>query len=165
MSTRFRWLQDRADDVAVGLLTAMFSAFVLQIVSRYVFNHPLGWTLELCLTLWLWTVFWGSAFCLRNNDHVRFDMLYYAVNEKVRRVFAGICAVAIVIGMVWSLPATWDFVSFLQIKKSATLRIPLFYIFVVYIVFMVATVLTYALRLYGVFKNEVDRDATGPEST
>lgn len=165
MSTRFRWLQDRADDVAVGLLTAMFSAFVLQIVSRYVFNHPLGWTLELCLTMWLWTVFWGSAFCLRNNDHVRFDMLYYAVNEKVRRVFAGICASAIVIGMLWSLPATWDFVSFLQIKKSASLRIPLFYVFAIYIVFMVATVLTYALRLYGVFKNEVDRDATGPEST
>jgi C4-dicarboxylate transporter, DctQ subunit len=165
MSTRFRWLQDRADDVAVGLLTAMFSAFVLQIVSRYVFNHPLGWTLELCLTLWLWTVFWGSAFCLRNNDHVRFDLLYYAVNEKLRRVFAGICAIAIVIGMLWSLPATWDFVSFLQIKKSATLRIPLFYIFVIYIVFMVATVLTYVLRLYGVFKNEVDRDAASAEST
>lgn len=163
MPTRFRWLQARADDVAVGLLTAMFLAFVLQIVSRYVFNYPLGWTLELCLTLWLWTVFWGSAFCLRNNDHVRFDMLYYAVNEKTRRVFAGICAVAIIVGIAWSVPATWDFVSFLQIKKSATLRIPLFYIFVIYMVFMVGTVVMYAHRLYGIFKNEVDRDPTGQE--
>jgi C4-dicarboxylate transporter, DctQ subunit len=109
-------------------------------------------------------VFWGSAFCLRNNDHVRFDMIYYAVNEKVRRVFAGICAIAIVIAMAWSIPATWDFVSFLQIKKSATLRIPLFYIFVIYIVFLVATVVMYASRLYGVFKNEVDRDAMDPEA-
>lgn len=44
------WLQRRADDVAVGLLTAMFLAFVLQITARYVFNYPLTWTLELCLT-------------------------------------------------------------------------------------------------------------------
>jgi C4-dicarboxylate transporter, DctQ subunit len=165
MPTRFRWLQARADDVAVGLLTAMFLAFVLQIVSRYVFNYPLGWTLELCLTLWLWTVFWGSAFCLRNNDHVRFDMLYYSVNEKIRRVFAGICAVGIIVGIAWAVPATWDFVSFLQIKKSATLRIPLFYIFVIYMVFMVATIVMYGYRLYGVFKNEVDRDPTGQEGS
>jgi TRAP-type C4-dicarboxylate transport system permease small subunit len=158
MRTRIHWLQARADDVAVGLLTAMFLAFVLQIVSRYLFNRPLGWTLELCLTMWLWTVFWGSAFCLRNNDHVRFDLLYHAVNEKLRRVFAGICAAAIIVAMAWSLPATWDFVSFLQIKKSATMRIPLFYIFVIYIVFMTASIVMYTLRLYGVFKNQVDRD-------
>ncbi len=35
--------------------------FILQIVTRYVINHPLGWTLEACLTLWLWLVFWGGG--------------------------------------------------------------------------------------------------------
>ena len=41
MSASKHWLQARADDVAVGLLTAMFLAFILQITSRYVFNAPL----------------------------------------------------------------------------------------------------------------------------
>jgi len=50
MPTRKNWWQARADDVAVGLLTAMFLVFVLQITSRYVFNAPLEWTLEACLT-------------------------------------------------------------------------------------------------------------------
>lgn len=150
------WLQRRADDVAVGLLTAMFLAFVLQITARYVFNHPLAWTLELCLTTWLWTVFWGAAFCLKNDEHVRFDMLYYAVNANWRRWFAGIGALAVVIGLLFSMPGSWSFVSFLTIKKSATLRIPLAYIFSIYMFFLVATVLAYGARLRQALRHEMD---------
>ena len=45
-----------AEGVAVGLLTALFVFFIVQIVSRYVFNRPLGWTTEACLLSWLWLV-------------------------------------------------------------------------------------------------------------
>ncbi len=162
MSASKHWLQARADDVAVGLLTAMFLAFILQITSRYVFNAPLEWTLEACLTLWLWTVFWASAFCLRNEDHIRFDMLYLLMGQRVRRVLAGLSAAAIIATMVVALPGTWDFVSFLQIKKSASLRIPLFYIFSIYMVFMVATIAAYGWRLWQVIRSESAWEGTAP---
>ena len=87
------WMRRRADDVAVLLLGAMFASFIVQIVSRYVLNQPMGWTLEMCLTTWLWTVFWASSFCLKHDDHIRFDMLYNAVGRGTRRVFAAIGAV------------------------------------------------------------------------
>lgn len=154
MQTRKNWWQARADDVAVGLLTAMFLAFILQITSRYVFNAPIEWTLEVCLTLWLWTVFWASAFCLRDQDHIRFDMLYLVMGQRARRVMAGLSAVAIVVGMAVALPGTWDFVSFLKIKKSASLRIPLFYVFSIYLVFMVATMAAYGWRLWKIIRSE-----------
>jgi TRAP-type C4-dicarboxylate transport system permease small subunit len=156
--TALQWLRARADDVAVLLLTAMFVAFIVQITSRYVFNHPLGWTLEVCVTMWLWAVLWGSAFCLSNDDHVRFDMLYLAAGVRLRRVFAGVAALAIVVALACALPATWDFVSFLTIKKSATLRIPLAYVFGIYIVFMVATIAMYGYRLLRVLKDDADTD-------
>ena len=159
MQTRTPWWQARADDVAVGLLTAMFLTFVLQITARYVFNAPLEWTLELCLTLWLWTVFWGSSFCLRNDDHIRFDMLYHAVSKPVRRVFAGLSAAVIVVAMLAALPGTWDFVSFLTIKKSASMRVPLAYIFGIYLVFMVAVVAMYGHRLVQIFRGQADLDS------
>ena len=155
MSTRSDWWQARADDVAVGLLTAMFVAFVLQITARYVINYPLPWTLELSLTMWLWTVFWGSALCLRNKDHIAFDMIYNHVNPGLRRVLGAISALAIIVAMVVSLPATWDWVSFLTIKKSATLRIPLAYVFSLFLLFMVGTVVIYAVRLRQIFRNEL----------
>ena len=166
MRSRLDWWQARADDVAVGLLTAMFVAFVLQITARYVVNYPLPWTLELSLTMWLWTVFWGSALCLRNKDHIAFDMIYNHVRPGVRRVFGAISALAIIVAMLASLPATWDWVSFLTIKKSATLRIPLAYVFSLFLLFMLGTIVIYTLRLRKILRNELDepqRDAA-PET-
>ena len=154
MTNTSNWLQRRADDVGVIMLSLMFLAFVVQITARYVFNYPLGWTLELCLTMWLWTVFWGASFSLRNEDHVRFDMIYLNVSPKAKRWLAAIAAIAIVVTMLVALPRTYDFISFLKIKKSGTLRIPLMYVFSVYLVFMVATIAIYARGLVRIFKGQ-----------
>jgi C4-dicarboxylate transporter DctQ subunit len=154
MTNTSNWLQRRADDVGVIMLSVMFLAFVVQITARYVFNYPLGWTLELCLTMWLWTVFWGASFSLRNEDHVRFDMIYLNVSPKTRRWLAAIAAIAIVVTMLVALPRTYDFISFLKIKKSGTLRIPLMYVFSIYLVFMVATITIYTRGLVRIFKGE-----------
>jgi len=161
MRSGLDWWQARADDVAVGLLTAMFLAFVLQITARYVLKSPLPWTLELSLTMWLWTVFWGSALCLRNRDHIAFDMIYNHVRPELRKVFGIISALVIIVAMLASLPATWDWVSFLTIKKSATLRIPLAYVFGIYLLFMVGTIVIYAVRLRKIFSNTPDDAQTG----
>ncbi len=161
MRTRLDWWQARADDVAVGLLTAMFLAFVLQITARYVVNYPLPWTLELSLTTWLWTVFWASALCLRHRDHISFDMLYNAVGPTTRKIFGLISSVAIVVAMLASLPATWEWVSFLTIKKSATMRIPLAYVFGIYLLFVVGTVGVYGLRMCRIFRNQDETARAG----
>jgi TRAP-type C4-dicarboxylate transport system permease small subunit len=150
-----KFLQDRADDVGIILLATMFLTFIVQITWRYVLNHPLGWTVELCVTMWLWVVFWGSAFCLKDEEHVRFDMLYLVVRPKLQRIFAGISALAIVVGMAASWHGTYDFVSFLKIKKSPAMRIPLAYLYSIYLLFIIATVATYAWRLKKIFKGEL----------
>lgn len=106
------WLQHGAEAVGAALLAATFLAFVVQVGFRYVLNDPLGWTLEACLTLWLWPVFWGWAFLLGPRDHVSFDMLYEASSTGVRRVFALVSSVSIVVAFAVSLPATWSFISF-----------------------------------------------------
>ena len=129
MASVIRFLRARAENVAAGMLAVMFLTFVLQIVSRYVFRAPLGWTVELSLTLWLWLVFWTSAFCLRDKDHVRFDVVYQAVSPRMRKLFALTSAVALVVGIGAALPATLDYITFYKIKKSATLQIRLDYVF------------------------------------
>ena len=74
------WLRRRAEDVAVALLAAMFVAFIIQIVFRYLFNFPIGWTSELTVTTWLWIVLWGAAFVLRE----RWGGREWIVGVKVR---------------------------------------------------------------------------------
>ena len=70
-----------AEAVAALLLAVIFIAFLLQIVLRYVFNWPVGWTTELSLAAWLWLVLWGAAFVLRDEEEIRIDLL--TVNLKV----------------------------------------------------------------------------------
>jgi C4-dicarboxylate transporter DctQ subunit len=148
MRATTRWLRARADDVAVALLALMFLSFLVQIVSRYVFNDPLGWTLEACLTTWLWLVFWGAAFVLDDRDHIKFDVLYVEVSSRMRRIFSLISAIAIAFAMAVSFPATWDYITFYKIKSSAIMGLRLDYVFGIYALFAIAVILRYGIRAY-----------------
>ncbi len=159
MRRLMKYLQNTADGVAAAMLAAMFVVFLTQIVSRYLFNLSLGWTVEVCLTLWLWSVFWVAAFCTRESDHIRFDMLYQAVNPKVQRVFSAIAALAILSAMLVALPATYDYVEFYRIKKSPVLRIPLHYVFSIFVVFMAAIAVRYIIDFIRQIRLAFSKDA------
>jgi C4-dicarboxylate transporter, DctQ subunit len=152
MRPTLAWLRARADNVAVGLLTVMFISFIVQIVSRYVLNAPVDWTLELCLTTWLWVVFWEAAFLLEDRDHIRFDIVYLTAGNRLRRVLALLAALAIIVGFMTALPATWGYISFEKIRRSDTLHIPLNYVFSIYGIFMIATIVRYGWRLWQVLR-------------
>lgn len=151
-----RWFQATTDAVAAGMLFVLFVTFILQIVARYILNLPLGWTIEVSLTLWLWLVLWGSAFCLRASDHVRFDILYLSVARPVQRVFSAVAAVAILIALGASWLPTLDYVDFYKIKRSSTLRIPLNIIFSVYMIFMTVIMIRYARILLDFLRGKSD---------
>jgi len=139
------WLRARAENVAAILFAAMFLSFMIQIISRYIFQNPYSWTIEASLIAWLWIVFWSAGFLLNNRDHVRFDVLYGWVRPGTRRVFALISVIAIVLAFAISLPANIDFVTFMRIERSGSLGIRLDYIFCVYVIFAVAILVRYGL--------------------
>jgi len=162
-----------ADLIAASLLAAMSIVFIYQIVTRYfgsTIEAVLGvdlsysWTLEVLLTLWVWLVFWGSAFCLSEREHIRFDSLYLALPKKVQRIVAAISALVIAVFLVISFLPTFDYITFYKIKKSASLRIRLDYVFSIYGVFLVALVVRYGWRtvdflvpsLYNKFYEDAD---------
>lgn len=146
------WLRNRADNVAVGLLTAMFVSFLLQIFFRYVVNQPLTWTLEANLLAWLWVVFWVSAFLLKERDHVRFDTFYLSARPPLRRAFAIISALLIVVGFGVAFPATLDFILFMKIESSSSLGIRLDIVFSVYLIFAAALITRYTIRTVRIIR-------------
>lgn len=158
MSALLTWLRNRADNVAVGLLTAIFVLFVLQIVTRYVIRQPLGWTLEACLLCWLWLVFWSSAFILKERDHVRFSILSDAVGLRARMAFAALSALCLILAFGASLPATLSFVEFMAIEKTSLLKIRFDLVFSIYLVFAAAVIARALLRLLSVLRG---RDPDG----
>ena len=139
----WRWLQRRAENVAAGLLAVMFVAFILQIVFRYLFNFPIGWSTELTILTWVYLVLWGSAFVLTEKEEIRFDLIYSSVGPRARIAMAVIFSVSIVVLYSIALPATYAYVSFMKVEKSSYLKIPLHWLYSIYLVFCVAVIVRY----------------------
>ncbi|WP_233588932.1 TRAP transporter small permease [Falsigemmobacter faecalis] len=100
------WLARRAEDVVVALLSAMCVVVLVQIVSRYLLNWPIGRTHEVSVILWIWLRLFGSAFVIRDVGEMRFDLIYGAVGDRTRRRMALVTsavAVAVVV-LVLSMP-------------------------------------------------------------
>ena len=88
-----------AEAIAATALAAIFIVFLLQIFTRYsgklsqwmpVENlslwmseiEPLRWTVYLISLLWVWLIFLGCSFVVRERDHVAFDILYQAAPPR-----------------------------------------------------------------------------------
>src|SRR4051794_33552081 len=143
-----RWLRKRAENIAVALLSLMFACFIIQIFFRYVLNNPAGWTEEVIVTAWLWTVLWGAAFILSEAEEVRFDIVYSNISEQARRICTIVTGVALVLLYGISLPASYRYVSFMKVERSAYLHVPIDLMYSVYIVFAVACIGRYMWLVY-----------------
>jgi TRAP-type C4-dicarboxylate transport system permease small subunit len=145
MLTRFRttgsWLRRRADDIAVALMALMFVSFLLQIGFRYFLNQPLGWTDEVTVLCWVWAVLWCAAFVLSDQDEIRFDIVYGVVSPGTQRVFTATSSIAIVLLFLVSLPASWNYVTFMKREHTAYLHMRFDLLYAVYVIFAVAIIL------------------------
>jgi TRAP-type C4-dicarboxylate transport system permease small subunit len=146
-----------AEFVAAMLLAAMFLAFIIQIVFRYLFNFPIGWTSELTVVTWLWLVLWGAAFVVTEPEEIRFDLIWGAVRPGTRRIMAIVTAVALLVLYGMSLPAVVDYVAFMKVQSTAYLDIRFDRLFSIYVIFAVAVMIRYAWILWWALRGR------GPE--
>lgn len=136
-----------AEAVAALLLAVIFVGFIIQIVFRYAFNFPVGWTSDLAVAAWLWLVLWGAAFVLKDQDEIRLDLLSSAVGRRTRIAMGIVGAVAIVVLFAMSLPAAYAYVSFMKVEYSSYLKVRFDWMYSIYIVFSVAVIVRYLWKL------------------
>jgi TRAP-type C4-dicarboxylate transport system permease small subunit len=120
-----------AEAVAACLLAIIFVAFLVQIVMRYAFNAPVGWTTEL----------WGAAFVLKDEEEIRIDLFTARASYRTRRLIGSVVALAIIVLFGMSLPGAWSYVTFMKVEKSSYLGVRMDITYSIYIVFVVAVIL------------------------
>lgn len=175
-----KWFSRSTEFIAAIMLAAIFFTFLIQIFTRYAAKiawlmpippvsdwmtslQPLGWTVNLISLLWVWVVFFGCAFIVRERDHVTFDILYLAAPLPIRRILAYISAVGLIGIMIYAMPAMWDAVfanRLMDLKKLQTLRMPITgdkiaikWLFASVVLLMVATILRYLWRLVTITRD------------
>jgi C4-dicarboxylate transporter, DctQ subunit len=152
------WVRRRAENVVASLLGIMFLAFIVQIVFRYFFNFPVGWSSELSVIAWLYIVLIGSALWLREGEEIRFDLITTAVGPRGRRVAAFIVATAAVVLFGMALPATIKYVAFMKVESTSYLKIRFDILYAVYVVFAVAVIVRYAWAAWCALRGEDEEE-------
>lgn len=109
----------------------MFSVVLLfiQIVMRYVVGRSLSWSEELARYIFLWQVWLGTSFAVRENRHIRIDIIPNIL-KKNKLVGARFELFVTLIWLVFAIFLTYQgfMLTSIQIEinqLSAALRIPM----------------------------------------
>ena len=106
---------------AAAIVAALFLVLIVGVFARYVLAHPLAWTDEVAVVLFVWMVFWTGAFALALHEHVAFDIVYEMAPPAVRRVLGVLGTACAVVLLVWALPKIADYVAFLWRERTPVL--------------------------------------------
>jgi TRAP-type C4-dicarboxylate transport system permease small subunit len=144
-----RILQTGARAIGGALFLTLFAVFILQITARFGFNKPMPWTDEAAVVLYVWVILWSAATIVPEREHVVFDLLWNLAGKRTRQVMrivgnlmvGGLAAVAV--------PATWDYVHFMQRESTPVLGIRFMWVFLPFVILMAALVLRCAWAIWG----------------
>ncbi len=125
---------------AVGgvLFLALFVVFVIQITARFMWQTPLPWTDELAVILYIWVILWSVALVVPEREHVVFDLVWNSVGRRARQAMAIVGNVLVGGLALAGLPATWDYVHFMQREGTPVLELPFMWVFLPLVLLMVA---------------------------
>lgn len=62
----------------------------IQVISRYVFNVPVGWSAELSRYLLIWITWISASYAIRKREHIRITLLvdkFPSLWKKVNELF------------------------------------------------------------------------------
>lgn len=89
-----KWLDENLEEKIMS--TALWGIVVImgiQIIMRYVFKSSLAWSEEVSRYLFIWMVFVGISYGIKNGSHMRIDMLEHFIPKlsKPLEILADIC--------------------------------------------------------------------------
>jgi len=82
-----KWLDENIEKVLLGFfISAIVIIMLLQIVMRYLFNNSLPWTEEFCRYCYIYVMFIGMSFAIKEGSHLRVDALVELLPIRLREV-------------------------------------------------------------------------------
>lgn len=145
LKVALRWF---SESFAVVAFAVMFGCFVLGITARYVFGDPISWTNELSVVAYVWVVFWTSDILVRERQHIIFDVLYELFPPRVRRFLAIFVTLSLAVTFIAVMPGTIDYVDYLRVRKTTLLRLPMQFVHVSFLLFVIAVAANALVRLW-----------------
>lgn len=103
----------------------------VQVVLRYVFNNSLSWSEELARYIFIWQIWLGTSISMRNNEHIRMDMLANKLQGKAKFALDIIANILMLGFCVFLVVYGFQLVSSMMSRGNASvaLRIPMWIVY------------------------------------
>lgn len=93
-----------------------------NVIMRYFFSMPIRWSEEVVTSLFVWTVFIGSAYAYRNHSHLGVDILVKMFPEKTRKVIEFIISVLELLVLIMLTVISAQYVYHLIFSRSGAFK-------------------------------------------
>lgn len=109
MAKKKKNILDRLLDLCLIIVNVLMSLLIviviLDVVMTYLFDAPLEWALEISEYMLAFIAFIGAGWLMREEGHLRFDMVLDLLPKKARailEVFVSVVCLVVAIVIVWS---------------------------------------------------------------
>lgn len=89
-----KYIMKNLDAVVTGVtLLACVILVNVNVLMRYIIKAPLQWSEEIVTSLFVWTVFIGSAYAYRKHAHLGVDIIVNLVHGRAKEILVFIVSV------------------------------------------------------------------------
>lgn len=142
--------------LGVAVIVLLIACVSLGVFFRYVLDQPSAKLFELSIYSFVWLIYLGGSLAVRYNQHIRFDLIYRQLPEKIQYaldLFFDLVTTAVLLYILF--PSIRYTIDMYPIKASA-LRVPWTFLLVVYPIFLclvishdITTIVRTIMRLRG----------------
>ena len=96
-----------------------------NIFSRYLFSTPIYWAEEVATSLFIWTVFIGSAYAYRTKAHLGVDILDKHLPTGARRIVSSVMSVIELLVLIMLTWISAEYCYHLVFSRSGAIKLML----------------------------------------
>lgn len=114
------------DAIITGVTLSICVVLVnANVIMRYFANHPLQWCEEIVTSLFVWTVFIGSAYAHRKHAHLGVDIVINLIHGKAQRIIQVVMQFVELIILIMLTAISSQYVYHLIFSNSGKVKIVL----------------------------------------
>jgi len=149
----FAFVEDFASG---GLLFAGVTVIFYGVIMRYVFNDARSWVDEVSQYMIIWGTLIGTSVALRNNHHIKVDMLFEKFPNKVKyfvTLFAHAVGVSFGVFLIYYGGGLVNF-TYISGQVSTDVGIPLYKVYSILPLMGFLLTLRFLVKLYETIKDK-----------
>lgn len=127
--------------LSTAALIICVSTIIIQVFYRYFLNISLEWPFEVSIYAYIWTLYLGAAWGIREGHHVKFNLLFDVLPTRIQKminiIFNSITTTVFII----IFKPVWEYLLFNYRIKTVALKIPWTYVFGVFSIFLFLTII------------------------